>query len=583
MPKPAGLKRVFVAGGAAAVLLGPGGRVPGDAKAGARADVEVINCGINGYGGAPVKDVLGEAVKYSPDLLVVLGDARELPARLQCAGSSGALRRAGYRLLELYYSWKYDPRRASALVSVKIQEAALKASARAAKKAGIPAVFCTLPVNIKDMPPAVPLPLAEQGFAYGYRLFYEKKYQAALDKFSASPAAGAGHAMVNYYIAKTLEKLGRTAEAGPHYLTALSSRLDMSGTAGDRNAMIKRVAAAEGACVADLGALFLRLSWDGLPGFREFTDEAHWRPGYNKAVWGEISRAAGACGLEGLGGPLAPGASEPARLDAAKRLTYAAALVDGKELNEAALAELSYIGEKVPGLLKEAAVSAGALAGLLVRGSGPAPDPAALRMVFPLFLAHLAEADRRAGNYDGALALCKRALFLNPGHAALRLEHAQILAGMGRLKEAESEFTALLDAGDFKEAESLGRAYGVIVSAHKDTDPRLEPEAPPKEKTKGEKLIESCFSPAKEKAARGVALQACQSVVYLSGSGELRDEREAGVLESDASYQSSKLLAALGRAEEAREALLWTVANAPASWPGLAKARREVQEDGSPR
>jgi hypothetical protein len=43
-----------------------------------------------------------------------------------------------------------------------------------------------------------------------------------------------------------------------------------------------------------------------------------------------------------------------------------------------------------------------------------------LKDLYPFFLAHLAETERRAGNYTRALSLADKALALKPGHPLLR-------------------------------------------------------------------------------------------------------------------------------------------------------------------
>ena len=69
------------------------------------------------------------------------------------------------------------------------------------------------------------------------------------------------------------------------------------------------------------------------------------------------------------------------------------------------------------------------------------------------------------------------------------------------------------------------------------------------------------------------ALHACQSAVFPADSGKA-GQPDDRLLASDASFESYKLLKALGREEEAGETLLWTIKNAPASWPGLAEAEK---------
>jgi len=84
-------------------------------------------------------------------------------------------------------------------------------------------------------------------------------------------------------------------------------------------------------------------------------------------------------------------------------------------------------------------------------------------------------------------------------------------------------------------------------------------------------LMALCVSLAEENK-KEQALQACQSVVYAIDTGASGKAEGMRNLSSDASFESCKLLHSLGRYEEARETLAWTVKNAPPGWPGLAAA-----------
>ena len=65
-------------------------------------------------------------------------------------------------------------------------------------------------------------------------------------------------------------------------------------------------------------------------------------------------------------------------------------------------------------------------------------------------------------------------------------------------------------------------------------------------------------------------------MIWSTGPGAGRGDRRSELLGLDASLESCKLLEVLGRAEEARAALLWLTETAPSYWPGLAAARRAL-------
>lgn len=447
MPKPAGMKRVFLIGESAAAIMG---------QPQAGADTEVINCGMGGYESHRTREVLKEALSYSPDLLVVFSGNNEIVE--PCPGAAACLRRRTRVLLDRLYSLAGFSR-AAEKASLQIHGARLANMAAAAKKAGVPVVFCTLPANV-HMPPGPHAPLEDEIFARGYRQLYGGDPGGALKTLSG----GAGP-MYDFYSAKALQELGRGAEAASYYKRALDSDPAMNRANSARNALIRRAAGENGACVADLETMFSRIAGGALPGFAEFTDGVHWLPRYNRAVWDEIFTSAGRCGIKGFEG-FAPGRTpsedETPAEEARKRLSYAAAWMDGRELNEQSLAELEYLQKTDRTILTEASASGAKLRGLLINnfwynGTSRGPD-------FPIFLAHLSEVFRRGGNTAQALRVCETALKLNPAAGRIQLLHAQIMADLGR-REAAQEFAALASGSEVRErAASLARAYGLSAA-----------------------------------------------------------------------------------------------------------------------
>lgn len=482
MPKPPGVKRAFIVGESVAVLLGAGNTAAArergvkawlarNFRAGPAPEkkpgMEVINCGMGGYESRRINDIAQEVLAYGPDLLVVMSGNNE---RLEsCPGASYELARRQYRLLERYYSLKAGPLEAAKLASLKMHRGMLERMARSAKKAGVPVVLCTLPANVLDMPPHAELPLGNDSFAAGYRLFHEKKYGPALEKFRAALARSPRDGFFNFYAGKALAALGRWGEARERLVSALENDPAPGRAVAARNTMIREVAAAEGACVADLDALFARKAAGRLPGFADFTDGVHWRPAHNQAVWEEIFRAAAACGAGGFEGyreagvPDPADAEETARQDARKRLSYALTWLRPGGFSQPSLAELAYIEDRFPGLIGEASASPEALEGLMERNFWTIGAPMDLKGLFPLALGHFAETKRRAGKAEKALELIDRALETDKWDPLLRLERAQILAGLGRGQEAQQEFSRLIRARGARgrEAEALSRAYGL--------------------------------------------------------------------------------------------------------------------------
>ena len=86
-----------------------------------------------------------------------------------------------------------------------------------------------------------------------------------------------------------------------------------------------------------------------------------------------------------------------------------------------------------------------------------------------------------------------------------------------------------------------------------------------------------CSLLADEGVRKEQALKACQSAAYAS---YFSSEDGPSISASEASFQSYKLLMALGRTNEARDVLFRTVGNAPVSWPGLIESRAALEKFG---
>lgn len=633
MPKPEGTKRVFVVGESVAALLGSGNDLSGKMTRGQKllkkllgtaavAKTEIINCGMGGYESYRINGVLEEVLKYSPDLVVVLSGNNDTLEE-SCPGFECELRRRKFRLYEKYFSVSNTGREARKKAALKMHEAMLLKMAASAKKAGVPIVFCTLPAAVKDMPPRQPAPLESKEFALGYRLFYSGKSAEALQKFKLGLAADPIEPFYNFYAAKALEKLGREKEAAVYYSNALNFDSGMSRSGWERNNLIRRSAAAKGACVADLEKLFQNLAPGGLPGFSQFTDGMHWNVAYNKAVWEEIFRAASRCGIKGFekftaGNPAVW--NETPEETALKRLGYAFSWVDELNLSEAALAELARVRTEKPELLVKAGGSKEQLEKLLINNLWSAEKIKQLKDLYPFFLAHLAETERRAGKHDRALSLADKALVLKPGHPLLRFVRVQVLADTGG--KAESEFMALSEERALGgKAAALAAAYGFDGAAGPAPKPAADGKAPAgggqgsefasKENSRAskeltdqavKKIFANDFRAAEllsEKALKKnplnpealmnlcvlrqkdgrtlQALEACKkaaSAVYKDPANKISSLE---MLSCEASLESFKLLKTLKRGPEAAEILNQCLKRAPADWPGLEAAKAALK------
>lgn len=329
--KPAGNARIFIIGESAASLLGRGedrlleflgAAVPGKTP-------ELINCGMPTYESRRISGVFEEALSYQPDLLILLSGNNET-GREFCPDFRSDLdrraRKIKTRLAELSLSQEEAP----AAVSLAIHESRLRAMAALAKKEGVPVMFCTLPANLKDLSPSGYLP---EGLADDIRLA-AKDPAAALSRFARR--GGPREPFSLFYSGRALEALGRPRDAREKYAAAVKCDPAMDRCSDERNAMIRRVAREEGACLADLEKTFSAAAKNGITGGTELADGVHWFKKYAPFVNAALARAAAGCLAANPGKIPEPELllpAGPAREDFPLLLSYAGAYALDQTLN----------------------------------------------------------------------------------------------------------------------------------------------------------------------------------------------------------------------------------------------------------
>ena len=521
VPKPAGVKRVFLVGESVAQLLG---------TPGAGSGAEIVNCGMGGYESSRLKDVFSEVLRYEPDLVVVLSGNNEGP-EYPCPGLGPDLRRRRLRLLERFYSLTSSELPPAVRASLKTHEERLEAMAAMAAEKKVPLVFCTLPANL-ELPPPGPLPLENELFARGLYLFEKKDFKAAAAAFSERLAAAGTDLHARFYLARALGALGRPAEAREQYLKVVELDPAQGRASGARNAMIRRLAARSGAGLCDLEKIFSALSPGGLTGFGLFSDGAHWRQAYGPPVWREIAAAAAAKGIS-LKAPAAAGAPGGKIPDEELRKTFSYAVsgidaagahgADGNTLaagvlSEPALAELAFLDRERPGLLKGLARSEADFFEFFISNAWSAGTAGRLPGLRWDFMAHLAELERRKGNYREALGLTESAIEELPDRIFYRLIKAQALHGLGLEKEAAAEFGLLYGAPALRaKALAAARARGLDVPPWAVSD-----KAAGEERKASKKLSDEGVALARSGDAAGAAALLEKAVAAYPGNAEAR-------------------------------------------------------------
>ncbi len=601
VPKPAGVKRVFVIGESVAGLLSTvdalNVRIPG---------LEVINCGMGGYETSRIQDVFREILKYEPDLIVLLSGNNE-GGSFRCPGFSSALRERWARLVERFYGLRNDAGMARIKATLKIQETRLDSMAALSRKKKVPLILCTLPANLA-VPPSGALPLASGPFAAGMVLFEKGEFEKAAVKFELALRENRYDLFSRFYLGKAMEALKRFGAARESYLGVLELA---AGSSATRNYMIRKVAARRGAGLCDLESAFYASSKNGIPGFTQFTDAMHWWPSYNSLAWYEIARTARGMGTTVFKDPLPY--RPPALLskqELRKSFSYALAYIDNSCLSpadagngvlcEKAIAEMDFIETERPGLLEEVSGSDEALSRFFINNFWSAQTASRLAALRPFFIAHLAEMERRRGRYEKALSLLEAA---RPGRPYYKLIKGRALLGLGRKKEGKRELEALFnDPALGRSALALAEAYGISAPAAAPAPAEaVSQKARANSKILSDKAVEKIrsgdlsaaermlYSARKLNPANAEALLSLCSLMFskgefakaldacgaVSGAAALDHHPARQTMAADALYIKALVFQKLGQPLEAEKHFKLALAAAPKGWANLARARED--------
>lgn len=606
VPKPEGAKLMFLLGESAAALLGDGESLTESVP-----DFRLINCGMSNYDSSREAAVFKEALEYKPDLIVVISgsnEGREYP----CEGKDAKRQRWRRNLLEKLYALKYNSRLAPGLASLRIHKARLKEMAEQAKAKRTPLILCTLPVNLSGTPPAGVLPLENAAFASGMAAFESKKYEIAAGLFKESLGKDGKEPFALFYMAKALEALKRFPEAKAAYLQALNSDDRPGQPLAERNEMIRKLAAKEGAGLCDLELAYYNSAKNGIPGFEQLSDTSFLKP----LIWDELLKTADAMDLaEFRELPVYPSEQLPPEEELKKSFSDAVVDIDnalfdpalaalaapyGGVLSEKALAGMEYAEARWPAAFERAALSEAVFKNLFIGSAWSERTASRLTALRPHFIAHLAEAQRRRGNFRKALELADRAIAADAGKLYFRQIKALSLAGLGKKNEAEKELAALYTAPALrKRAQVLGRAYGLALpeagafpdaakGSKKLADEgtaklragdtaaaeTLLAEAAKLNPSNAEAFLSLCSAQFAQKKFQA-ALDSCDSARWGAES-YYPAARQA--LISDASYLKAQALARLGRKSAAAGELKKALQDPPPGWNNLAAAKAELKK-----
>lgn len=405
--KPAGEKLWFVIGESVAQ------RIPAQELSAALGGL-AVNSGMGAYGSSAVLATARQLLEHDPDgFVVLLGNNGVGPA----AGTTLTALAPRLRLARLWLDARRPLRENDAQ-----WENDLRRLVRLARRRGAVVVLCTLPVNLQAAPHGE-LPLDDDDFHAGWSAFESGRAEDAARAWSALARRRPDDAMVHYWLGRALQTLSRTrgadsqvrsqaAKSREHFERALAFDYpDRCKPA--RNAAIRRVAAEEGATLADLDVAFRHAQ----AGENAFLDAVHWRSSWQSFTVAVISAAA-------AGSARAQPAPPPRTLltqeEAHDLLRHALAMAiqAGEQphpaLHERLVGELERVWRDRPSLAA-GAIADNAAAGRLLSGSDwtrPFSSPSARGWSSALL--HAGEARWRTGARRDGKRLMRAALKADP-------------------------------------------------------------------------------------------------------------------------------------------------------------------------
>ncbi|MFH2203849.1 MAG: tetratricopeptide repeat protein [Elusimicrobiota bacterium] len=454
--KPADIFRVFIVGGSVAQLYDIGDARPSLREALTAAlpgkKIEVINCGMSAYDAARAGLVLNEILDYAPDLVIVMSGANESGRPLLSRTQARLCRMRPLRGACERWVARAAGRRVDRLRDRAAFARTLRAMVHKARARSVPLLLTTLPVALRDMPPRGVLPLEAEPFFTAWTHWERGELKAAAAGFRRYLDADGdvrtfeGDGLANYYLARSLDRLGDIEQARTFYLAAQNNHRPLPLL----NDAVRQVAAEEGAPLADLEKAFADAAPQGLPGRELFEDDVHWDRAFDPLATVTIVEALAREHKWEAALPPAQSAAirrsaRAARITAARswhvfRVRMWEPLRDSRHLfSERVLALLETVHLSIP----EAVSDTGRMRSWLERElSGNiwfAGDRAKLDRWWPAMLAHVGEVHRRGGRPERAAAFFDEALRLAPDLHKARLHKALALLGSGRTDAGRSE------------------------------------------------------------------------------------------------------------------------------------------------
>ena len=277
---------------------------------------EAVNCGGLSYASYRLRQMLGEILSYEPDLIVLATghneflEDRSYQSIKNRGGAFSWFKEKAYSLRTVtlarqLFGKKSGPKMESEVAArldkqsgyasyhrddawregvIKHFDVSVRAIIKQCREAGVPIVLVNLGSNLRDCPPFKSE--NRPGLSEAKRRQWETKFslaeqletrdvEEALARYQDAAKIDDEHALLNYRIARCLDRLGRNKEAGDYYVRAkdwdvcplrmLETMYDELGTIGKDTEVP----------YLDARALLSKESPDGIPGNDLYVDHVH--------------------------------------------------------------------------------------------------------------------------------------------------------------------------------------------------------------------------------------------------------------------------------------------------------------------
>ena len=251
---------------------------------------EVLNFGVPGYGSRRILNLFKEIIRFDPDLVIFLTGHNEvlesefsrsllnLPEPLVAAHTFGLIHSRLYGFLNylarlIRRIWEPEAEEARphpiphtyhrqrSLLLEEMFRQNLKEISRLCREEGIPLLLCTVPANIRDIPPNGNFPLSSR--------------TAPISAIPKLMTVRPHDALLHYRYGRHLYQEGKYQQAKTHLQKACDYDPIGLRVTSSLNQIIRRLATAQGIYLLPLIKEFEKRAPHGIPGHELFFDNCH--------------------------------------------------------------------------------------------------------------------------------------------------------------------------------------------------------------------------------------------------------------------------------------------------------------------